>query len=68
MSEIGLLLVATVVGAVAGLAVSAMGQATLLLHRLLFDLPPGTTLSASSGLDAWRVIAVPVLGGLPSPP
>ena len=64
VSEIGLLLVATVVGAVAGLAVSAMGQATLLLHRLLFDLPPGTTLSASSDLDAWRVIAVPVLGGL----
>ncbi|MFO1046483.1 MAG: chloride channel protein [Geminicoccaceae bacterium] len=64
VSELGILLLAAAVGAVAGLAVAGMGHATQLLHRLLFDLPPGIALSASSGLDPWRVVAVPVLAGL----
>ena len=41
-----------------------MGHATQLLHEVLFDLPPGVRLSAGSGLDPWRVLVVPVLGGV----
>jgi len=41
-----------------------MDQATQLLHRVLFDLPHGVRLSASTGLEPWRVLVVPILGGL----
>lgn len=64
VSELWLLLVAAAVGAVAGLAVAAMGHVTQLLHELLFALPAGDRLSASADLEPWRVLLMPILGGL----
>ncbi|MFO1068997.1 MAG: chloride channel protein [Geminicoccaceae bacterium] len=57
------LAMAIVVGALAGLIVSAIESATDLLHTVLFGLAPGTRLS-SSEVPGWRVLLVPVLGGL----
>ena len=55
---------AVLVGAGAGIAVTVMSRTTQLLHELLFAIQPGARLSASSGLEAWRVLLVPVVGGL----
>ena len=41
-----------------------MSHVTLLMHELLFDLPAGALLSASSGLTPWRVLLVPIAGGV----
>ena len=51
-------------GAAAGVAVAVMSRATQLVHELLFAIPEGQHLSASPGLAPWRVLSVPVLGGL----
>ncbi len=62
--EIAFVALAVAVGAGAGLAVTVMSRTTQLLHELLFAIEPGARLSASSGLEAWRVLLVPVAGGL----
>ena len=63
VSELGLVALAVALGALAGLAVTAMSHVTLFLHEVLFDLPAGALLSASSGLAPWRVLLVPIAGG-----
>jgi CIC family chloride channel protein len=62
--EIAFVALAALVGAGAGVAVTVMSRTTQLLHELLFAIEPGAHLSASSGLEPWRVVGVPVLGGL----
>nr|WP_084623665.1 chloride channel protein [Acidisphaera rubrifaciens] len=62
--ELWLVLLAALVGATAGLLVSAMTQGTQLIHRLLFDLHHGERLSGATSIEPLRAILVPVLGGL----
>jgi chloride channel protein, CIC family len=53
-SEGGLVALATLVGCVAGAAVSAMSWATQSLRELLYLLPPGLRLSSSAPASAAR--------------
>jgi CIC family chloride channel protein len=62
--ELAVLAIAALVGAIAGFAVAVMSRATQLVHELLFGIPDGAHLSASTGLASWRVLTVPVAGGL----
>ncbi len=62
--EIWLVAVAAVIGACAGLLVSAMTLTTFAIHEVLFDLPPGLRLSGSVYIDPIRSVAVPALGGI----
>ena len=62
--EIWLVLVAGLVGILAGLLVVAMNTASQLAHELLFALPTGARLSALSHVIPWRAVAVPSIGGL----
>ncbi len=62
--EISLVLLSALLGAVAGLLVVAMNQATQLAHEVLYHLPSGLRLSAQPSLDIARVLLVPPLGGL----
>jgi CIC family chloride channel protein len=63
-NELALVLLAAIVGIVAGVAVTVMSWTTQLVHELFFAIPRGAYLSASTGLDPLRVMTVPVLGGL----
>ncbi|MFT9442003.1 MAG: chloride channel protein [Acetobacter papayae] len=49
-------------GVLAGLCVAAMTQATLLAHRLI--APDSGRLSGLASVSPWRVLCVPVAGGL----
>jgi CIC family chloride channel protein len=62
--ESSLIVLAALVGAIAGLAVSAMGAGVDTLHRLLFHLDPGVRLSGLLRLDPVTAISVPLVGGL----
>jgi len=62
--EISLVLLAAVLGGLAGLLVVAMNQATQLAHVFLYGLPVGERLSAQMSLTPWRALVVPALGGL----
>jgi chloride channel protein, CIC family len=62
--ESSLIGLATLVGAIAGLVVAAMGEAVALLHELFFHLEPGQRLSARLTLDPMLALSVPLLGGL----
>ena len=62
--EIAFVALAVLVGAGAGFAVTVMSRTTQLVHELLFAIAPGARLSASSGLEAWRVLPCRSLGGL----
>jgi chloride channel protein, CIC family len=62
--ESSLIVLAAIVGAVAGLVVSAMGNGVDALHRLFFHLDPGVRLSALTRLDPLTAISVPLAGGL----
>jgi len=62
--ETSLVVLASVVGAISGGVVLAMGAIVNGLHALFFNLPYGSRLSSVSELD-WRLaVAVPCLGGL----
>ena len=63
-NEIAFVALAILAGAVSGAAVAVVSHAAQLLHELAFAIAPGERLSASGGLPAWRVLAVPALGGL----
>lgn len=63
-SEIGIVVLACVVGVLAGLTVLAMSFTTQLLHELIFGLAQGQRLSITTTIPAWRAMAGPVLGGL----
>ena len=63
-SEIGIVVLACVVGVLAGLVVLAMSFTTQLLHEVIFGLEHGQRLSITTTIPPWRAIAGPVLGGL----
>jgi CIC family chloride channel protein len=62
--EIWLVVLASFVGAGAGVAVAAMTGATQLIHEILFNLPHGQRLSGAVDIDMVRAVAVPAGGGL----
>jgi len=62
--ESSLIALATLVGAIAGLVVAAMGFSVDLLHTIFFHLQPGERLSARLSLDPVVALSVPLLGGL----
>src|SRR3984885_10468593 len=62
--ESSLVVLAALVGSIAGLVVTAMGTGVDTLHRLLFHLEPGVRLSGLLKLDPMVAISVPLLGGI----
>lgn len=62
--EIWLVVLAALLGIVAGLLVVAMNETCQLAHQLFYGLADGQRLSAQFKLVAWRALAVPTLGGL----
>lgn len=63
-SEGGLILLATFVGAISGLAVSGMTLLTQTLREVLYRLPPGSRLSAMGAVDPLLLLVGPCLGGI----
>lgn len=62
--EIWLVALAAFIGCGTGIAVSAMTEATQLIHEMLFQIGPKQRLSAMVELDPVRTVVVPCLGGL----
>lgn len=62
--ESSVIVLAVIIGIIAGLAVAAMGEAVGLMHQLFFGLDPGERLSGRVTLDPLRAFVVPTLGGL----
>jgi CIC family chloride channel protein len=62
--ESGLIVLAAVAGALAGLVVAAMGALVALMHLTFFGLDPGERLSARYSLDPVYAFMVPCIGGL----
>ncbi|MEP9347521.1 chloride channel protein [Xanthobacter sp. KR7-225] len=61
--EVALVLIAAVMGVLAGLAASAMSAATQWAHEWLYGLSPGERLSASPALLSPWLVLVPAAGG-----
>lgn len=61
--EAAIVLVAAVMGVLAGVAASAMGHAAQWMHEVLYDLAPGERLSASPALLSPWLVLVPAIGG-----
>lgn len=62
--ESSVIVLAVVIGAIAGLAVAAMGEAVGYMHQVIFGLDPGERLSGRVSLDPLRAFLPPCLGGL----
>lgn len=62
--ESSVIVLAALVGALAGLAVAGMGELVSLLHQGFFGLDPGERLSGRVALDPLRAVLTPTLGGL----
>jgi CIC family chloride channel protein len=62
--EAGLIVLAALIGALAGLAVVLMSRGVTILHSLLFGVPAGEHLSSQSAINPALVLVVPALGGL----
>jgi CIC family chloride channel protein len=62
--ETSLVLLAAVVGVIAGLGVAAMSTGVDVLHDVFFGLEPGQRLSARTSIDLRYAVLVPILGGL----
>jgi CIC family chloride channel protein len=62
--ESSVIVLALIVGAIAGLAVAAMGGAVGFMHEVFFGLDPGERLSGRVALDPLRAFLVPCIGGL----
>jgi chloride channel protein, CIC family len=63
-NELWLVVLAAVIGAIAGIVVYVMTFAAQLMHVLLFAIDIDTHLSAAANLDWRRALIVPALGGL----
>jgi chloride channel protein, CIC family len=63
-SEFGLILIAAVVGVLAGLAVAAMSWVSHELHVLIFDIGSDERLSSAGNLDLLVVLWAPAVGGV----
>src|SRR4029077_7023383 len=62
--ESSVIVLAVIIGAIAGLAVAAMGEAVGYMHQVIFGLDPGERLSGLVALDPLRAFVPPCLGGL----
>jgi len=62
--EAGTVVLAAVVGAVAGLVVTVMGEVVTTLHELFFMLEPGARLSGTEKIGWIAALLVPSIGGL----
>src|ERR1700688_1609177 len=62
--ETSLVVLAALVGTMAGMVVAAMSAAVELLHVALFNLEMGDRLSSQVRIDPLRAVLVPSLGGL----
>ena len=62
--ELSVIVLALVVGVLAGLVVAAMGEAVGLLHVMFFGLDPGERLSGRGTLNPIYAFLTPCLGGL----
>ena len=62
--ESSVIVLAAVVGAIAGLVVAAMGKAVGLMHQIFFGLDPGERLSGQVSLNPLYAFLTPCLGGL----
>ena len=62
--ESSVIVLAAMVGALAGLAVAAMGGLVALMHVAFFGLDPGERLSGQVSLDPLYAFLTPTLGGL----
>ncbi|GGE13688.1 chloride channel protein [Aureimonas endophytica] len=63
-NEIGLALVAILIGSIAGLLVIGISSAAQALHVFLFKLSPGERLSGAAGFELPALVFVPAGGGL----
>jgi CIC family chloride channel protein len=62
--EIAFVLLGGGVGMAAGLAATVMSHIVQWMHEFLFGIEHGTRLSAGVAVEHWRVILVPIAGGL----
>jgi CIC family chloride channel protein len=62
--ESSVIVLAAIVGAVAGLVVAAMGEAVSIMHLTFFGLDPGERLSGRVSLNPLYAFLPPCLGGL----
>jgi CIC family chloride channel protein len=62
--ESSLIVLAVIVGAIAGLVVTAMGELVAFMHVVFFGLDPGERLSGQVSLDPIYAFLTPTLGGL----
>ena len=62
--ESSVIVLAVIIGVIAGAVVVAMGQTVGLMHQLLFGLDPGERLSGRTSLDPLHAFLSPCLGGL----
>lgn len=62
--EIWLTVLAALIGCMAGGVVAAMNLIAHWAHKLLFAVPGVGMLSAQSYIEPWRIMVVPVLGGI----
>ncbi|KQQ40586.1 chloride channel protein [Methylobacterium sp. Leaf125] len=63
-SEIGLIVLAALIGCCGGVAVAGMNRATQAMRELLYGLPPGLRLSAATDLPPLVVLLAPAFGGV----
>ena len=63
--ESSVIVLAAVVGAIAGLVVAGMGELVALMHVTFFSLDPGERLSGQVSLNPLYAFLTPCLGGLP---
>src|SRR5260221_7512402 len=62
--ESSVIVLAVIIGAIAGLAVAAMGEAVGLMHPVFFGPDPGERLSGPGSLHPLYAFLPPCLGGL----
>src|ERR1039458_5673580 len=62
--ESSVIVLALIVGALAGLVIAAMGEAVALMHLTFFGLDPGERLSGRGSLNPLYAFLTPCLGGL----
>jgi chloride channel protein, CIC family len=62
--EVWLVVLAGVIGAIAGAVVAAMNTVTQLAHTVLYQLPPGEGVSGMVSVNPVSALVVPVAGGL----
>ena len=63
-SEAWFILLALLIGVMAGLAAVALGALAHAMQALLFGLPPFERLSAQAAIAPWRLLALPLGGAL----